>query len=365
MTAPPHPPFPESYGWSGHFERARAEAGEGDREVGRVSAEFRGGYLVATASGTKRGSLQGKLRLRVKRGESPAPAVGDWVTLDPESTSDVRILRTILTRTTLLRRKAAGEGHRPQTMVANVDVVFVVSSMADDFNERRIERYLAVAREGGVVPVVVLTKADLATDAPSFVARVRAIDSDVAIHPVSVARGLGLLELGELLVPRRTIALLGSSGVGKSTLINHFLGRDIQETRAVKDDGKGRHTTTHRELFVLGSGALLLDTPGMRELGVYEIDEGFAETFDDVLAIAATCRFGDCLHENEPGCAVRDAVADGSLPEERFRAYRKLVDEATTGPTRPDKDARLRAKREGRIGARALRSRLRDKGRKV
>jgi ribosome biogenesis GTPase len=247
------------------------------------------------------------------------PAVGDWVAMAGD------VIAEVLPRTSAFRRRAAGEDMTTQVVAANVDVVLLLSGLDADFNVRRIERYLALAAASGAVPVVVLNKADLHADTGTAIAAVREVAGPTPVVALSARTGAGIEGLDPWLVPRRTVALLGSSGVGKSTLVNRLLGEDrmrVAEVRA--HDSRGRHTTTTRELVALPDGTLLIDTPGMREIGLLEDEAGLREAFADVERLADACRFRDCRHDDEPGCAVVAATAAGSLAPERLASYRKL-----------------------------------------
>jgi ribosome biogenesis GTPase len=264
--------------------------------------------------------------LPVAKGPEDRPTVGDWLLVDRES----RNLLRILDRTSLFKRPAPGDDRRIQLIAANVDTLFVVTSCNQDFNVARIERYLVVAREVGVRPVLVLTKADLATDPMGFLETARALQPGLQVElingrdPESVARLAVYCGVGD------TVALVGSSGVGKSTLVNTMRGSDSIATQAVReDDGKGLHTTTVREMHRLGfgpeGGGWLVDTPGMRELQMSEVTAGVAEVFEDIAAITLGCRFTNCTHADEPGCAIKGAIAQGSLDPARFDRWRKLA----------------------------------------
>ena len=228
-----------------------------------------------------------------------------------------------------------------QVLAANLDTVFVVSGLDGDLNPRRFERYLTLAWESGATPALVLTKADLCEDVPPALLEVEQVALGVSVHVVSNVTGEGLDELAPYLMPARTIALLGSSGVGKSTLANRLLGQELQATKAIADDGRGRHTTTSRQLIRLPGGALLVDTPGLREIQLWDADEGIQEAFADVDELAADCRFNDCAHMREPGCAVQAAIDEGRLPRERLQSYRALQRELKRLALK--QDARLRS----------------------
>jgi ribosome biogenesis GTPase len=239
----------------------------------------------------------------------------------------------ILSRRSAFRRRAAGTRPGAQIISANVDCLFVATSLNADLNPRRLERYVAMAGESGAEPVVVLTKADLIEESDSMAARFEA-ELRVPVVAVSARTGLGIESVTRWFERGKTVALVGSSGVGKSTLLNHLAGEELMPTREVReDDARGRHTTTHRELFLLSNGALVLDTPGMREFGLWEADEGVDETFGEIVELAARCRFADCSHRFEPGCAVQAAVSSGRLDAGRLKSYRRLAHELAEQPT--------------------------------
>lgn len=249
------------------------------------------------------------------------PTVGDWVLFNPESGAIERLLE----RKSLLKRMSVSKPGDVQLIAANVDVMFLVSSCNEEFNLARMERYLALAMDAGVQPVVVLTKADLAEDPDSYREQARSLSRTLIIEVVNALSEEDLAPLRAWCVRGQTITLLGSSGVGKSTLINSLSGAEVQATGSIReDDGKGRHTTTHRSLHLLEGGGLLLDSPGMRELGITDAESGIQSAFEDVEALAEQCRFNDCAHESEPGCAVQAAIASGELDERRLESYRKL-----------------------------------------
>jgi len=307
----------------------------------RVARGDRDRWQVLTPDAVRTAVVTGRFR-HDAAGPADFPAVGDWVALQvPDGDGDAAI-HAVLPRTTAFIRRAAGDTTTEQVVAANVDVVFLVCGLDGDFNVRRIERYVAAGWDSGAQPVLVLNKADLADHLEARVAEVQAVAPGVPVVALSALGGDGIDALAPWLGAGRTIALLGSSGVGKSTLANALLGEERQATGAVREvDGRGRHTTTHRELMVMPGGALLLDTPGMRELGLWSSGEGVAEAFADVAELAAACRYRDCMHEREPGCAVRRAVADGSLDADRFASWQKLQKELHWLAVRQDQ--RLRA----------------------
>jgi ribosome biogenesis GTPase / thiamine phosphate phosphatase len=338
------------YGWD---ERLRAEFqpyAEQGWIPGRVLTAQRGMVRVRTATGDVEPTIQRGFH-RAAAGHGDYPAVGDWLALEPYPDGSGASLRAILPRRTAFIRKDAGELVDEQVVAANIDVVLLVASMNADFNVRRLERYLALAFTSGAEPVVVLNKLDACPEPGAYIAEVRGVAPTVAIHPVSALTGEGLDGLATYLAPGRTVALLGSSGVGKSTIVNALLGWDRQRTAAIREgDARGRHTTTARELIPMPGGAILLDTPGMRAIKLWDADEGLEQAFADITALAETCRFRDCLHADEPGCAVRAAIADGTLPADRLAAQRKLDRELRSLERRKSPaTARAESRRFGRM----------------
>ena len=313
---------------------------------GRILTEERGQYVVASEAGEGPASPSGRLRHDTELDPTAAwPAVGDWVAMDPAAPGEHRLIQRVLPRRTAVIRRAPGDRKLPsQTLAANVDNVFVVSSANKDFNVRRLERYLAVAWESGAWPVVLLSKADLADDIEPFRLAAEAAAPGVDVIPVSVVTGEGLDRVREHLGPGRTVVFTGSSGVGKSSIVNALAGEPLLETAAIReDDARGRHTTTRRQLIRLADG-LLIDTPGLRELGVLDGD-GLSTAFDDIERLAASCRFSDCQHRSEPGCAVRAAIDAGTIDRARYDAWRKLEREAERAAIATDALAR-RAERK-------------------
>jgi ribosome biogenesis GTPase len=353
----------ERYGWGPFFQEAWQARQEESQEPGRLVAEYRGGYVLATSHGELKASAAGRLRLAIKKGESERPSVGDWVALEARPQEGSAVIHAVLPRRTRLVRKAAGRTEEEQVVAANVDVVFIVSAMTRDLNPRRLERYLALAWDSKAQPVVVLTKADLSEDVAAARERIAALAPGVPLHTVSSFTGEGVDTLLPYLSGNQTVAFIGSSGVGKSTLINRLLGTERQEVGAVREDDKGRHTTTHRELLVTPQGGLVIDTPGMRELGLWEAEEGVQATFTDIEALAAGCRFNDCRHLNEPGCAVQEALRAGGLPPERLESYRKLVQEVAFQERQHDTQAQSRHKQVTKQATRALNAFQKKRGR--
>ena len=272
--------------------------------------------------------------------EGVFPTAGDYVMIDYIDNGDSRIIAT-LSRRTLFSRREPGPIPRDQAVAANFDYVFIMQSLNLDFNPKRLERYLTLGWQSGATPVILLTKADLVEDYWDYLTQVERVAAGVNIHVVSAHTGYGLNRLGAYLQPGKTVVFLGSSGVGKSSLVNALAGEDIMAVNAIReDDSKGRHTTTHRQLIRLSSGVMIIDTPGMRELGMWEASEGLSDAFADVERFVGSCRFSDCSHEGEPGCAIKAAIAAGELDMARWESYRKLQEESV------DKAEMLRRKHE-------------------
>jgi ribosome biogenesis GTPase len=319
---------------------------------GRVAAAHRAAFDVWTETGSVRSRLPGRL---VHEGLDVA--VGDWVGLGDG------LIRTVLPRRSAIVRNAAGLTTTAQTLAANVDVALVVSSLGPDLEPRRIERYLVTIWESGASPEIVLTKADRLDDPWPLVAEVEAVALGVPVHVVSAVTGQGCDALRARIQAGTTAVLIGSSGVGKSTLVNLWLGEDVMTTRETReDDDEGRHTTTHRQLLVLPGGGLVIDTPGLRELQLWDVGAaGLDATFADVEELATDCRFGDCTHTHEPGCAVLAAVESGELPSERLHSWRKLQRELRAIAMRHDIRLRKEEGRKWRLRAREGRARARHR----
>ena len=320
-------------GWSEFFEANFESYAAHGYSAGRVALEHKNSYRVYTQHGDVLAQISGRLRHETQN-RSDLPAVGDWVVI---SSGPERVLiHAVLPRRTCFTRKTAGARSEAQIVGANIDTVFLLSSLNQDFSLRRIERYLVIAWESGANPVIVLSKSDLCERVDDVISEVQTVARGVQIHAVSVVTGDGLDDLAQYFKRGQTVALLGSSGVGKSTLINHLAGIDHLKVQTVREhDDRGRHTTTHRELVLLPDGGLVLDTPGMRELQLWEGDLQFV--FDDIEAIARRCYFGDCRHEDEPRCAIREALEAGTIELERYESYEKLQKELHYQSRRRDK----------------------------
>jgi ribosome biogenesis GTPase len=307
-------------------------------EVARIAVDDGVAYVAWPPAGAPRAvRLVGRVLREVRAGRAPRPVVGDWVEV-----SDEGFVVAVQPRRTRLARRAAGADDVEQVIASNVDVALIATSADGDLNERRLERYLAVVHDGGVDPVVLLTKADACADVERERARAVAVAPGVRVITVSAVTGAGVDDVARCIGPGRLAALLGSSGVGKSTLVNRLLGLERQRVGGLRDDGKGRHTTTRREIVVLPDGGMLLDMPGMRELGLVDADDGLRDAFPEVAALVERCRFRDCRHETEPGCAVQEALASGALDPVRHASWRKLDAElsARRGRTRAGSAAR-------------------------
>ncbi len=342
-------------GWDADRAAELKQLDDPELRPGRVATEHRGAYVLFTEDGEQWAVPTGRLRLDHREGLGDLPAVGDWVAYRLPEQSDRAVVPAVLPRRTTISRKTAFNETKEQVLAANVDVVFLTTGIPDDLNLRRLERYLATAWESGAQPVVVLTKADLAGDVDGAVAEVEAIAFGVPVHAAAVPEGRGLDELRAHLAGNRTVVLLGSSGVGKSTIVNALLGAETLDTQETRKDGRGRHTTVRRELFLLPDGGIVIDTPGIRELQLWDAEEGLEEAFEDVEELAAGCKFSDCSHDHEPGCAVRAAIESGTLPRERFGSYLKLQRELEALEARQNALLRSERRRQYKVRSRAMR----------
>ena len=334
----------EKLGWQDFWQPSFEPYQEAGYSLGRVVIEYKNSYILHTATGELAAEITGKLRHEASLPQD-FPAVGDWVVIKVREDSHRAMIHSILPRKSKFARKAAGSKTEEQIIATNIDTVFIVSGLDQDFNVRRIERYLVLAWDSGADPVIILNKADLCADIDQRLDEVEEVGIGVPIIVISATNNQGLEELNQYLKPGRTVALLGSSGVGKSTITNQLVGKEIHQVQDVRqDDSNGRHTTSHRELIILPSGGLLIDTPGMRELQIWLVNDSLKDTFTDIETLAQNCRFRDCSHEGEPGCAVQEAIATGVLNRKRFLSYQKLQKELNYLATKQDKKAYLEEK---------------------
>jgi ribosome biogenesis GTPase / thiamine phosphate phosphatase len=337
----------EDLGWDAFFAEAFEPYAADNLIPARVSARHHGPCELFTERGPMGGLPAGKLS------DEELPAVGDWVAVRPVDGERKATIAAVLPRRTSFSRKETLKRTVEQVVAANVDTVFVVTAFGFDLNPRRLERYLTSAWDSGSNPVIVVNKSDVATDPVAELMEVEPVAMGVPLHPVSAVTGEGLEALDPYLERGRTIALLGSSGVGKSTLVNRLAGRRLMRTADVRDDGRGRHTTRHRQLLVLPGGALLVDTPGLRELQVWEGD--LSNAFSDISELSGRCRFNDCAHETEPDCAVREALETGVLDPDRWASYLKLQRELRALEARRNTHVNRELKRRWRARARETR----------
>jgi ribosome biogenesis GTPase / thiamine phosphate phosphatase len=343
-------------GWDEAFARS-FEAWRDDPNVrpGRVAIEFNYIYRLYVEDGELDAVRSGRLKHRAaSRGE--LPAVGDWVALRRRPGHALGAIVAVLPRRSRFSRRMAGQITGEQVVAANVGVLFVVMALDADFSVRRLERYLLLARESGASPVVLLTKPDLTGDPTGRRAEVQTVAGNAPVHVVSPLHGEGIATVSGYLPRGHTGALVGSSGVGKTTIINRLIGTDARRTREVRErDSKGRHTTTHRELIALPGGGLLIDTPGMRELQLWDAADAVRGTFEDIDGLAGACRFTDCRHRGEPRCAVRAAVDDGRLDAGRLEGYLKLQEELVALEEQQEARAQIEERRRSKTGRRARR----------
>jgi ribosome biogenesis GTPase len=315
-------------GFDQWFEALAAEFRQEGCGFARISAVDRGSYLIKNESGEVPAELTGKLSYQIANSVD-LPCVGDWVTAQYYNNDTEAIIHRAFPRKTFLRRKTAGENIDYQMIAANIDTAFIVQSCHFDFNPHRLDRYLVMATDGHVEPIVILTKTDLITqdELDQKLAIINSVTKS-RVFALSNITGIGFDEFRQTLSPGRTYCLLGSSGVGKTTLINRLIGQEAYNTKAVSDTGEGTHTTSRRQLIVLSQGAMLIDTPGMRELGIIGASDGVNMSFEEFAVLSENCRYLNCSHEHEPGCAVRAAVKRGELSEDRYSSYIKLKKES-------------------------------------
>ena len=352
------------WGWDPFFENQLTDEERSSTTPARVVWEGRGAYRVASATGEWLAELTGRLRHTVTS-RADLPAVGDWVVASTRRSDARATIQRLLARRTRFSRRGAGRPSDEQLVAANVDTVLLVTSLNRDFNLRRLERYLALAWESGATPVIVLNKADVCEEPEAWRSEAASSAIGVPVLITSAIRGDGLSELAALVRAGGTTALLGSSGVGKSSLINAILGESRQRVGEIRaDDDRGRHQTTSRQLFAVQGGGVLLDTPGMRELQLWDAGGGLDHAFADIEALAEECRFRDCSHATEPGCAVTEAAAGGALDEGRLESYRKLRREEAFLRSQQDERARAERTRLAKQGSRAIRNLYKLKGKK-
>ena len=349
------------YGWNARI----AEEFMPYRQYGylpaRISLEQKTHYMAFTEAGEIPALVTGKFSYEVVA-ESDMPVVGDWVAVTVlDETPAKALIHAVLPRGSRFSRQEPGKRTREQVVAANIDTVFCVIGLDANYRASRIERYLSVAWESGAAPVVLLTKADLCDDVPAVLSEAQSLAPGVPVHAISVLHEVGIAALAPYCTPGNTMALLGSSGVGKSTLLNRLLGSEAQRVQEVREqDSRGRHTTTTRQMFTLPGGALMIDTPGLRELQLWDADEGLSAAFTEIEALARNCRYVDCRHEGEPGCRIQQALVSGELSQKRFESYQKLQRELAYQARRIDHRAEMEERLKWKRIAKDIKAHFRE-----
>ena len=335
-----------SLGWNDFFNESFMKVDNSEFKCGRIAVENRTNYILFTEYGEVLGEVSGKFLFEAEK-QSELPKVGDWVVVSLFNKNELAVIHDILPRKTRISRKSADRKIDEQVIATNIDMVFIVQALDDNFNINRLERYLAVVYQGGAIPVVVLNKTDLCNDVEEKINLVKERTGIEELITVSALNKEGLDEIKNFILPGSTIAFIGSSGVGKSTLINALLGYDRFTTKEVREqDSRGRHTTTRREMVILPSGGILIDTPGMRELGLWNADEGLSQTFSEFSEFAEQCKYADCTHVHEAGCAVLDALSRDEISKERYENYIKLLKEMKYLESKQNISAQIEEKRK-------------------
>jgi ribosome biogenesis GTPase / thiamine phosphate phosphatase len=334
------------YGWNSSWNEYFCQYADQGFQPARICAEHKNSYRLLTGDGEMGGEIAGKLHYHAS-GKSDYPAVGDWVAVTNQSNSGIAIIHAVLPRKSSFSRKMAGNTTEDQIVAANFDTVFIIMSLNKDFNLHKLERYTVLAWDSGASPVIILSKADLCDEVAEKIAMAEASAPGVQIYAISSCNGVGIDQIRQFFQPGRTVAILGSSGVGKSTLVNLIAGAEVVKTQAIReDDDRGRHTTTHRQLVCLPGGAMVIDTPGMREIGMSDVSDGFSNAFFDIEELGQGCRFKDCSHNCEPGCAVLLAIEKGKLSRDRFEGYMKLQKETAYMDAKQNERLRLEQKQK-------------------
>lgn len=344
----------ENLGWNSFFAQNFNRYLTQGYTVGRVVQQQKNTYILYSELGEISAEINGKMRYHASF-RADFPAVGDWVVIGDLNSQQKATIYDILPRKSKVSRKIAGTQTDEQIIASNIDTIFLVSGLDRDFNPRRIERFLILIWESGANPVILLNKADLCDDAEQCKEELESIAFGIPIILISAIENQGIDALVPYLGAGKTVALIGSSGVGKSTITNQLAQKEIQAVNSLRKDERGRHTTTHRELIILPSGGLLIDTPGMREIQFWNGSEGFQETFTDINELASLCRFRDCQHDTEPGCAVQQALLDGTLDDQRFDSYQKLQQELAYMTRKQNQKAALAEKEKWKKIHKAMR----------